>query len=236
MEGEEHTEGQEFPLSTAYGPRDATELDRRNGDPPLRPSKRGTYPWLRVHSPELRGWVTSRRSGAGWAGRRSRCAAILGWSPGPIRLPRWNEFRLTGDLEVSSERNDTEGLLARTLLALIGYIGQHRSDGLGIRYVGTAIALAKRCKDSSRHAVTGLFNAVENRILKRRGDKNQVYEAANLTIDAARHDLRTDDDVRAEAKALICGRSWVLQRVGRLAEAVVEARKEPRTWPEDWLG
>ena len=67
-----------------------------------------------------------------------------------------------------------------------------------------------------------------DRILKRRGDKRKVLDAANLTIEAAkaaRHELRSDDDVRTEAKALICGRSWVLQRIGRLKEAMVDAER-----------
>ena len=62
-------------------------------------------------------------------------------------------------------------------------------------------------------------------ILKRRGDKNMVYEVANLSIEAAKHPLRDEEDVRIDARALICGRSWVLQRVGHLDEALAEALK-----------
>ncbi len=81
-----------------------------------------------------------------------------------------------------------------------------------------------QCKDSRPTAVCGLFNVVD-RILKRRGDKRKVFEAANLTIEATRHPLRSDAEVRDEAKALICGRSWVYQRNGRLDEAMVDAKR-----------
>ena len=94
---------------------------------------------------------------------------------------------------------DSDDLLARTLEELIGYIGQHKRDGLGARYVDTALALAKSCKDASPRAARKLFDAVDG-ILKRRGDKNKVFEAANLSIEASKHQLRDDDDVKIEAR------------------------------------
>jgi hypothetical protein len=39
---------------------------------------------------------------------------------------------------------------------------------------------------------------------------------------------RTEEFVRYEAQALICGVSWVYQRIGRLSEAKVEAEKSHR--------
>jgi hypothetical protein len=101
---------------------------------------------------------------------------------------------------------DADDLLARTLEELIGNIGQHKRDGLGAHYVDTALALARRCKDSSLRAARQLFEAVDG-ILKRRGDENKVFEAANLSIEASKHSLRDDDDVKIEARALICGQS-----------------------------
>ena len=46
-------------------------------------------------------------------------------------------------------------------------------------------------------------------------------EVASLSIEAARRSTnRTEDVVKGEAVALICGRSWVYQRIGRLSDAI----------------
>jgi tetratricopeptide (TPR) repeat protein len=132
--------------------------------------------------------------------------------------------RLAQDLPRKIVREDSLDLLADTLTSLLGYIGQHKSDGLGKTYAQTAMTLARACKDHRPDSVRGLFDALE-RILKRAGDKKLVFEAANLTIEATRHPCRTDEDVRIEAKARICGRSWVHQRVGHLDEARADAEK-----------
>jgi hypothetical protein len=134
------------------------------------------------------------------------------------------EFKLADGSGPPPTGGVTDDLIGLTLESLLGYIGIHKSDGLGARYVDTAIALARRCKDARPTTVTGLFNAVD-RELKRRGNKHKVLEAANLTIEATGHNCRTDEDVRRKAKALICGRSWVLQRIGRLDEAMADAKK-----------
>ncbi len=117
---------------------------------------------------------------------------------------------------------NADDLIARTLEELVGYIGQHKKDGIDASHVDAALALAKRCKEIRPRASRKLFDAIDG-ILKRRGAKNKVYEAANLSIEATKHALRDDEDVQIEARALICGRSWVLQRVGHLDEALAEA-------------
>src|SRR5262249_27401935 len=134
------------------------------------------------------------------------------------------EFKLAGRAGPPATGEVTDELVGQTLELLLGYIGIHKPDGAGARFVDTAIALARRGKATRPTAVTGLFNAVD-RVLKRRGDKHKVLEAATLTIEATRHPCRTDEDIRREAKALICGKSWVLQRVGRLDEAMADAKK-----------
>ena len=100
----------------------------------------------------------------------------------------------------------------------------HKSDGLGKPYAKTAIELAHTCKNQRRDAVRNIFDTLE-KILKRQGNKKLVLEVADLAIDAAEHEHRTTEDVHIEAKARICGRSWVFQRIGRLAEARVEAER-----------
>ena len=72
--------------------------------------------------------------------------------------------------------------------------------------------------------VQNVFQILE-KLLKRKGDKHQVLVVAELAIEAARRSCRTDAEVRVEAHALICGRSWVYQRIERLDEARIWAQK-----------
>ena len=70
-----------------------------------------------------------------------------------------------------------------------------------------------------------LFHGTQG-TLKRRGDKSLVLRAAELTIRAAQTFPPLSVDARkAEAEALICGRSWVYQRTNRLDEADTFAKK-----------
>ena len=144
-----------------------------------------------------------------------------------IKLDRYTEngvCELLPAIQEKFQRPDAEDLLARTLEVLIGFIGEHKKDKIGCHFVEAAITLSRKCKEYRPSAVCGLFNAVDS-ILKRMGDKNKVFEAANLSIEASRHPHRSEGDVEVEAKALICGRSWVLQRVGHLDEALADAEK-----------
>ncbi len=60
-----------------------------------------------------------------------------------------DEFKLTVSAGPLTTPPDAEDLHARTLELLNGYIDQHKSDGLGARYVDAAISLARKCKGSS---------------------------------------------------------------------------------------
>ena len=65
-----------------------------------------------------------------------------------------------------------------------------------------------------------------------------MWRAAQLSLDAARVKGRGEDEARAEAVALICGTSWVLQRIGRLDEAKTAAQEslilgEDLHWPRN---
>ena len=48
---------------------------------------------------------------------------------------------------------------------------------------------------------------------------------ANISLAAARRLPRTEAKTKGEAVALICGRAWVFQRIGRLAEARADGEK-----------
>jgi hypothetical protein len=64
-----------------------------------------------------------------------------------------------------------------------------------------------------------------DKLLKRHGNKRLVFEIADLSINAAQRAIRDEEVIQGEAVALICGRSRVLQRISRLAEARVAAEK-----------
>src|SRR5262249_36099927 len=114
--------------------------------------------------------------------------------------------------------------LACALSALLEYIHDHKNDPAWHGQLSNVLVLSRRCILSHPGAVQDAFRTVE-KPLKRRGDKHLVLEFAELAVEDARRSGRTDTDVRAEAHALICGRSWVYQRIDRLDEARVHARK-----------
>jgi tetratricopeptide (TPR) repeat protein len=116
-------------------------------------------------------------------------------------------------------------LLARVLEALVCYILRHKHDSSDLNQIRNAVALARVCVDL-RPKVVATVSKRLNTLLKRMGDKHLVYEVAELSIRAARHtEFRTDTECEGEAHALICGRSWVLQRIGHLAEARAAAQE-----------
>ena len=62
--------------------------------------------------------------------------------------------------------------------------------------------------------------------LKAWGDKHLVLDVAELVIGCARRvPSRGRAEVEGEAQAMICGKSWALQRIGRLDEARIAAEK-----------
>lgn len=120
---------------------------------------------------------------------------------------------------------DVKNILSRTLDELLAFIDLHRKDKTARLQVMNAVKLARECSATHPRSVAHVFRILD-KFLKRRGDKRLVFDIANnLSIDAAQRALRNEEVVKDEAHALICGRSWVLQRVGRFAEAQVAAEK-----------
>jgi tetratricopeptide (TPR) repeat protein len=115
-------------------------------------------------------------------------------------------------------------LLERIVRQLLEFTKTNKKNALGWRQVPNAIALAKLCQSDYPDLVASLFWKLD-KLLKRIGNKRLVLEVANLSIAAARRANRTEDQAKGEAVALICGRSWVYQRINRLAEARAEAEK-----------
>ena len=81
-----------------------------------------------------------------------------------------------------------------------------------------AIGLAKLCQSEDPELVSALFWKLD-KLLKRTGNKRLVLEVANLSLAAARRPPRTEAKTKGKAVALICGRAWVYQRIGRLGKA-----------------
>jgi tetratricopeptide (TPR) repeat protein len=128
-------------------------------------------------------------------------------------------------LPVTFTRPDRSELLANTLSALVEHIRRSGRTGSSYSDLLNAVALAKKCFTSHPEVVARVFLNLDKH-LKDLGDKHLVLEVADLSIGSARRThTRTSQVVEGEAHALICGRSWVLQRVGRLEEAKVEAEK-----------
>ena len=125
----------------------------------------------------------------------------------------------TGERSPTAWSNQ-ELLFAKTLDELLGFIKSHQEHSNMDDQVKNAIELSRRCATSYPNSVAKLFGFVD-KLVKGFGDKQLVLEVANLSIEAARNSPnRTEDVVKGEAVALICGRSWVYQRTDQLSDAI----------------
>ena len=114
-----------------------------------------------------------------------------------------------------------EPVRGQFLRVLLSFIKRNKYSKEAQQQVANAIRLAKLCGRANSEVVAILFDAVE-KPLKRAGNKLQLFEAAELSIAAVRSSTHATDQMReAEAKALICGRSWVYQRMGETEKARV---------------
>jgi tetratricopeptide (TPR) repeat protein len=118
-----------------------------------------------------------------------------------------------------------QAALTRALRALTGYI-QGR-PGVPRVQVHNIVALGRACRAIEPELVAGLFSAIE-RAAKDLGDKHVVLSLAELSISAAQSLSGSRLAISEEARALICGRSWVLQRGGELEDALAAAGRSER--------
>lgn len=139
-------------------------------------------------------------------------------------LSRDADFWEVGRLQPPLVRSSGSQLISKTLRQLLEFIGRHRKNARGWRQVPNAIALAKVCQSEHHELASALFWNLD-KLLKRTGNKHLVFEVANMSLAAARRSPRTEAKTRGEAVALICGRTWVLQRIGRLAEARADGER-----------
>jgi tetratricopeptide (TPR) repeat protein len=120
---------------------------------------------------------------------------------------------------------DSDTILAHFLPFVFDYIRSHKSAEAAKAQTHNALTLARICLQSNPESVLQLFDALE-KPLKRLGNKRFVLDAAEWTIVAADSKFPRDEAcARAKAKAIICGRSWVYQRVGQLKDAEHSAQE-----------
>jgi tetratricopeptide (TPR) repeat protein len=121
---------------------------------------------------------------------------------------------------------NSEDLVAHILQALLDLVQPDPTSPTSVAQVGNIVLLAKQCAVSRPKLVAKVFHVLQ-KTLKRFGDKRRILDVARLSIDAARGvgADRTDEYVGYEAQALICGVSWVYQRIGRLEDALAAAKK-----------
>lgn len=131
---------------------------------------------------------------------------------------------------------DTGELLSRALDALLVHIRQRGAHATSRDDIRNVLVLT-RADGVRPDLVARVFERTQTAI-KRLGDKRLVWHAATSSLEASRRESRQIEDAKAEALALICGQSWVLQRVNNLekAEAVAKeslalGRKLP--WPRN---
>src|SRR6185436_9068913 len=110
------------------------------------------------------------------------------------------------------------------LESLLDWIETHPLDDSLDGDVEAALALSNLLVDQAPDQVARVFRVLDKR-LKRRGDLKLVYITANQSIEAAKKAKRSEATAIAEAIALICGRSWVYQRVGELERADADAQQ-----------
>ena len=101
--------------------------------------------------------------------------------------------------------------------ALLAYVDFHGSPAATRDQIVNVLALAET-DDVRPDLVAHVFGIIQ-KALKRLGDKRLVWRAAALSLTAAGRENRQEQDAKEEALTLICGRSWVLQRVDQLDEA-----------------
>ena len=140
---------------------------------------------------------------------------ILNWHEGDLLTTTY--YRPIHPLPLSDE------LLSRALDALLAQIGQRESRATTRDEIRNTLELAGT--KGVRQDLVGRVFGITHKAIKRLGDKRLVWRATELSLAAVRREKRHEEDAKQEALILICGRSWVLQRVNRLDEAMTDAKQ-----------
>lgn len=127
---------------------------------------------------------------------------------------------------VSTSRG--RSLLADVLRLLLGVASDRSQRALAATQVRNIARLAELLLDDDPELVADAYRRAE-KLFKTRGNLQLAFSAARVSLRASerppsgRSDV-TDEQLRARAQTLICGESWVLQRIGELDDAERVAR------------
>ena len=113
-------------------------------------------------------------------------------------------------------------LLGRALEGLLSHIRRRGAHATTRDDIRNALVLAGA--DAVRTDLVATVFGVTQTAIKRLGDKRLVWRAATLSLAAASSGPRNPKNAQARALALICGQSWVLQRVNELEKAQAAAK------------
>lgn len=115
-----------------------------------------------------------------------------------------------------------EETIGKALDALLGFFERHSTAAATPEQFENMLSFCK-LPGVDLAKVAHVFDLLQ-KPLKRLGDKRLVLETASVSLEAARRPNRHEQDAHQEALILICGTSWVLQRVGRLNDADADAQ------------
>ena len=118
----------------------------------------------------------------------------------------------------------SDEVVGSALGAMLDFVGhKHRNHARAQMMNAVDLARAADIRIASAH-VSRTFRVLQS-LLKSSGNKHLVLDVARRSIAASKVVLgRGSEQVKDEAVAAICGVSWVYQRTGRLAEALVQAQ------------
>ena len=115
-------------------------------------------------------------------------------------------------------------LLIAALRALLAYIETHSREQEGFTQTRNAFAVFEQLDQEHQRILAPRLFDVLDRPMKAVGDKRFVSTVAQKCISAVSHPNRLRDEAECEARARICGLSWVYQRTGNLELAANEAQ------------
>jgi hypothetical protein len=115
-------------------------------------------------------------------------------------------------------------LVAKALAPLLEFIRSRGDSPASRGQLRNVIALGKAASSARPDSVIDIFRLTQS-LLKSLGDKHLVLEVADLCLEAANRMGTDENAAMTRALTLICGKSWVYQRVDRLDEAMSLAKK-----------
>jgi tetratricopeptide (TPR) repeat protein len=128
-------------------------------------------------------------------------------------------------MEWKVSSTDAPITLSRALSSLVTFIRTSEGSTRLGKHVRNVISLAQECMLSDPKLVAGVFTDLDKQ-LKRLGNKRLVWLVADLSRQASRSIRNRENDiVECEARSLICGTSWALQRLHKLEKARVDAHE-----------